>query len=250
MIDPIAFTIGSIQIKWYGVIMAAGFLFALWFSGKIAPQRNIKKDDVYDLFIFLIPSILIAARIFHIISEWSYYSNEPIKMLYIWQGGIAFHGAFIGAFLCIYIFCKIKKIKVYDMLDIIVVPTALGLAVGRIGNFINQEFYGKITNLPWGIFYDNVEGKRHPSQIYEAIKNFAIFLVLYNLYKIKRIRSGNIFWSFVFLYSLLRFFVEFYKDLPGLFLGLTWGQLWSIPLFFLSIIFLYLINKRKQNEQI
>ncbi|MFH1376707.1 MAG: prolipoprotein diacylglyceryl transferase [Candidatus Woesearchaeota archaeon] len=249
MIDPIAFTIAGISVRWYGIILAAGFLFSFWFSGKLAPQRNIKKEDIYDLFVYLIPAILIGARIFHIVSQWSYYSADPIKMLYIWQGGIAFHGGFIGAFLAIYIFCRARKIKTYDVLDILVIPLALGLSVGRIGNFINQEFYGKPTNLPWGIYFDNVEGKRHPSQIYETIKNFVIFLILYNLYKVRKIKSGNIFWSFVFLYSLFRFFVEFYKDLPDLFFGLTWGQLWSVPLFILSVVFLYFINRKKVKHE-
>jgi phosphatidylglycerol:prolipoprotein diacylglycerol transferase len=245
MIDPVAFQIGNISIRWYGIIMAAGFLFSLWLSLRLAPQRNIKKDDIYDLFIIVIPSIIIGARIFHVLSNWSYYSSDLVRVLYIWEGGIAFHGGLIGAFIATFIFCKKRGIKFYDMADILVIPAALGLAAGRIGNFINQEFYGKPTNLPWGIYFDNVEGKRHPSQIYESIKNLIIFIILYNLYKFKRIRSGNIFWSFIFLYSLLRFFVEFYKDLPPLAFGLTWGQLWSIPLFFISLIFLYRINKKR-----
>lgn len=246
MIDPVAIQIGSITIRWYGIIMSVGFLLALWISIKLAPIRSIKKEDIYDAFIILIPSILIGARIFHVISEWSYYSDNIIKILYIWQGGIAFHGGLLGGIIAASIFCKKKKIKFYDLADILAVPLALGLFLGRIGNFINQEFYGKPTDLPWGIYFDDVEGKRHPSQIYESIKNFIIFIVLLNLYKLKRIRSGNIFWIFVFLYSSFRFFVEFYKDLPPLFLGMTWGQLFSIPLFFLSLVFLYKINKKKK----
>ena len=121
---------------------------------------------------------------------------------------------------------------------------ALGLSIGRIGNFINQEFPGRFTTLPWGITYENIQGKRHPSQIYESIKNFIIFLILLNFYKIKNLKKGTIFWFFILLYSLFRFLVEFVKEQQLLFLNLTYGQLISIPLLILAVIMLTKIGKK------
>jgi len=244
MIDPIAFTIGNININWYGIIYALGFLIAIPISIKLGKQRNITKQQIYDYFIYLIPSSIIGARLLAVILNFHLYQDNLLKILYIWQGGMAFHGGLIGAAIGTYFFCKKHKVHFYDIADIISIPLALGLSLGRLGNFINQEFYGRLTNLPWGIHYDVVEGKRHASQIYESIKNFIIFIFLLNFYKLKKLKRGVIFWLFIFLYSLFRFFVEFYKDQPLIYLNLTYGQLISILLFILSTIMLRKIGKK------
>jgi phosphatidylglycerol---prolipoprotein diacylglyceryl transferase len=244
MINAIALTVGNISIRWYGIIYALGFLLALPISIKLAKQRNITKDQIYDYFIYLIPSSIIGARLLAVILNFHLYQNNVLKILFIWEGGMAFHGGLIGAAIGTYFFCKKHKIKFYDIADIIVIPAALGLALGRIGNLINQEFPGRLTDLPWGITYDNLQGKRHPSQIYESIKNLIIFFILLNFYKVKNLKRGTIFWMFIFLYSLFRFSVEFFKDQALILFNLTYGQLISIPLFIISIIFLKRISKK------
>jgi len=211
---------------------------------KLGKQKNITKQQIYDYFIYLIPPSIIGARLLAVILNFNLYQDNLLKIFYIWQGGMAFHGGLIGAIIGTYFFCKKHKVHFYDIADIISIPLALGLSLGRLGNFINQEFYGRLTNLPWGIHYDVVEGKRHPSQIYESIKNFIIFIFLLNFYKLKKLKKGVIFWLFIFLYSLFRFLVEFYKDQPLLYLNLTYGQIISIPLFILSIIILRKIGKK------
>ena len=235
MIDPIAFTIGTLQIHWYGIIFALGFLIAIPISIKLAKKRNITKQQIYDYFVYLIPSSIIGARLLAVILNFHLYQDNLLRVFYIWQGGMAFHGGLLGAIIGTYFFCKKYKIHFYDIADIIVIPLALGLSLGRIGNFLNQEFPGRITNVPWGIYYDNLEGLRHPSQIYESIKNFFIFIILLNFYKVKNIKRGVIFWMFIALYSLFRFIIEFFKD-QVIFSGLTYGQWISIPLFIISII--------------
>ncbi len=244
MINSVALTIGKLSINWYGIIFALSFLIAIPISVKLAKQRNITKQHIYDYFLYLIPSSVIGARLLAVILNFHLYQDNLLKILYIWEGGMAFHGGLIGAIIGTHFFCKKYKIHFYDIADVIVIPLALGIAVGRIGNFINQEFPGRPTNLPWGITYDNIQGKRHPSQIYESIKNFIIFLILLNFYKIKNLKKGTIFWFFIFLYSLFRFFVEFVKDQQLLFLNLTYGQLISIPLLILAIIMLTKIGKK------
>ena len=245
MIDPIIANIGPFTIKWYGVIMAFGYLAGLFIATKLAKYRNLKKTDIQDFLIYLIPTAIIGARIGHILSSLNYYLNNPLKMFAIWNGGLAFHGGFIAAiFMAIY-FCKKRDIKFYNLADVFVVPLAFGLIFGRFGNLINQELYGRITTLPWGISITGVEGKRHPSQIYEAIKNLIIFITTYNLIKIKSLPRGFVFWTFTLMYSILRFIVEFYRDWPPAYFNLTWAQIVSIPLIIISTT---MLTKLKDNK--
>jgi prolipoprotein diacylglyceryl transferase len=243
MINPIAFQFLGLEIRWYGIIMALGFILGLFISINLAKKRNISQETITDFFVYLIPASIIGARLLAVILNYNYYITKPLEIFAFWHGGMAFHGGLLGAVLAGIYFCKKRNIKFYEIADIIVIPLALGLALGRIGNFINQEFYGTLTNLPWGMYFDNVEGKRHPTQIYEAIKNLFIFIILIILYKVKKLKKGVIFWLFIFLYSLLRFLLEFTKDQIRYF-NLTYGQIISIPLFFLSIVMLYEIGKK------
>ena len=246
MIDPVAFSIFGLEIRWYGIIFALSFLMAIPISIKLGKQRNITKEQIYDFFTYFIPFSVIGARLMSVILHFNLYQDNLIKIFFIWEGGMAFHGGLIGAILGTYLFCKKYKVHFYDIADIIVIPVALGLTFGRLGNFINQEFYGRLTNMPWGIKYDVVEGKRHPSQIYESLKNLFIFFTLLNFYKIKKLKRGTIFWLFVLLYSTLRFIIEFFKDMPIYYFNLTYGQLISIPFFILSLLMLIKIAKTKR----
>lgn len=194
MIDPTIFQIGSIAIRWYGVIMAFGFILGLYISVHLAKQRKISKNTIVDYFIYLIPASIIGARLLAVILNYPIYLNDPLEIFALWHGGMAIHGGIIGAVLVTLYFCKKRDINFYDIADIIVIPLGLGLALGRIGNFINQEFIGKPTNLPWGVYFDNLPEKRHPSQIYEALKNLIIFTITLKLYifkKLKKVQSSG-----------------------------------------------------------
>jgi phosphatidylglycerol---prolipoprotein diacylglyceryl transferase len=242
--NPIAFQIGNLPIRWYGIFYAIGFLFAYLIVPKLAKSRNIRKIDIQNLFIYLIPFSIIGARLTYVLVNLNYYLKEPLEIFAIWNGGMAFHGGLIAAIILVLIYCKKKNIHFYDVADILVIPLALALALGRIGNFLNSEFYGPLTNLPWGAKFNGVEGKRHPTQIYESIKNLFIFFILISMHKIKEIKKGFIFWTFIFLYSFLRFFVEFLKITERYIFGLTWGQIISFPLIIISGIILYKLKKK------
>ncbi|MBI2671047.1 prolipoprotein diacylglyceryl transferase [Candidatus Woesearchaeota archaeon] len=244
MIDPIAFRIGSLEIRWYGIIFALAFFVGILMATRLARKRNISKDIIYDFAIWLIPSAVIGARIGHVLGNFNYYIKSPGEIIAIWHGGVALYGGILGAVIAAIIFCKKKNIDFYDLGDIFVVPLAFGTTFGRIGNFINQELYGKLTSLPWGVYFDGVTGKRHPTQIYEAIGNLAVFLILIFLWK-KNYKPGTIFWSYLVIYSFIRFFAEFLREGKIVFLGLTTMQLLTIPLFILSIYFIYSLNKLK-----
>ena len=229
--DPVLVEIGPFAIRYYGIIFALGIFFSFLAIRHLAKKRKLPLTgkDFDGLLLVGTVAVIVGARLGHVISSPGYYLSFPGQIIAVWNGGMAFHGGFIGLVIAGYLFAKKKKIPFYDLADIAVIPAALALAFGRIANFINGEFYGTPTNLPWGVKFQGVEGFRHPVQIYESIKNFAIFAVLWQL-RNRRLPKGTLFWLFVFLYGSMRFVLEFIKDVPDYVFGLTWGQLWSIPM--------------------
>ncbi|MEK6973717.1 MAG: prolipoprotein diacylglyceryl transferase [Nanoarchaeota archaeon] len=243
MINPVAFHIGSLEIRWYGIIFAMAFFIGILMAAKLARKKNISKETIYDFAVWLIPSSIIGARLGHVLGNIDYYSNNPAEIIAIWHGGVALFGGIFGAALAAILFCRKKKLNFFDLADIFVIPLAFGTIFGRIGNFINQELYGKITSLPWGIYFDNVAGRRHPTQIYEAIGNLIVFLALMFLWK-RNAKTGTVFFSYIALYSFIRFFAEFLRDGKIFALGLTLMQLIIIPVFIASAYYIYKINKK------
>lgn len=243
-LDPVAFSVGPFSIRWYGLIFAFGIFISFFILRHLARKRklNLSDRDFDELLVISVPSIIIGARLGSVISEFSHYASSPLEIFAIWNGGLAFHGGLAGLVLSGIIFSRRKKISFYSLADLAVIPIALALSLGRIANFINGEFYGTPTSLPWGVKFAGVDGFRHPVQLYESFKNFLIFAALW-LLRNKSLPPGFLFWLFIILYSGFRFITEFYKDLPALMLGFTWGQLWSIPLFILGVFMLFRLRK-------
>lgn len=246
-INPIALTFWHLQIRWYGILMSLSFLVG-YFILRFLMKENKIKADAEEYLIYLVIGILGGARLFEIAYEPYYYLSDPVKILYIWQGGLASHGGIIGGVLATYLFCRKYKLKFYALADIAVIPIALGAMFVRIGNFINGEIVGRMADVPWAVKFDGYPGLRHPSQLYEAFKNLVLFFVLWNIRKLEAIKSkpGILFWSFIGLYSLFRFFVEFFKEYQTLSPGyiLTMGQWLSMPLMILSALFIHKILKK------
>lgn len=239
-LNPVLLNLGPLQIRYYGIIFALGFLITYFLVKSLSKKKKLplKNSDVDSLMIYLIIGVVLGARLFEIIFyNPQYFFSNPLRMLAVWQGGLSFHGGLLGAFLATYIFCKKRKIKFLQLADILVIPASLALALGRIGNFINSELYGKITSLPWGVKFQNAEGFRHPSQIYESLKNFFIFFVLLHLNN-KKHKPGFLFAMFLILYSTLRFFIEFVREPEIIICSLTMGQLLSIPVFLIGLVML------------
>lgn len=235
--NPILFHIGPLEIRYYGILFALAFLIGYFILKKLAKEKSIEENLIDSYFIYLLIFMVIGARLFEVIFyEPLYYLADPIKIFYIWQGGLASHGAIIAAILVTYFFTKKHKMHFYDLADLVVIPCALGACFVRIGNFINGELVGKVTTLPTGIQFDNYEGLRHPVQLYEAFTNLIIFATLYNLRKLK-LKKGTLFWSFILIYSILRLIIDSFKDIP-VFAGLTIAQWASILLILISVFFL------------
>ncbi|MBI2649960.1 prolipoprotein diacylglyceryl transferase [Candidatus Woesearchaeota archaeon] len=257
-INPVLLELGPLQIRYYGLFYALGFVIAYFLIFYLAKRKElpITKDDVADFLVYLIIGVVSGARIAYVVFyNPIFYLQNPLEIIAVWHGGLSFHGGLIGAVAASYLFCKRKKIEFYDIADIVVIPVALALALGRIGNFINAELYGRITNLPWCIDYTKnrfieslPSGCRHPSQIYESMKNLAIFVVLWFI-KDKKMPKGFMFWSFVALYGLFRTTVEFFRapdeQIGFIFNYFTMGQLLSFPLFLLGLYMLFRLKRKK-----
>ncbi|MBI2100993.1 prolipoprotein diacylglyceryl transferase [Candidatus Woesearchaeota archaeon] len=258
-INPVLLELGPLQIRYYGLFYALGFIIAYFMISHLAKKKQlpITKDDAADFIVYAIIGVVLGARLAYVVFyNPVFYLQNPLEILAVWHGGLSFHGGLIGAIIAAFLFCKKKEIEFYDIADIAVVPVALALALGRIGNFINAELAGRITNAPWCIdysknkFVENLpSGCRHPSQIYESIKNFAIFSALW-LIRGKKLPKGFMFWAFVALYGLFRTIAEFFRtpdeQIGFIFNYFTMGQLLSFPLFLVGGYMLYELKKKEK----
>ena len=244
-IDPVLLTLGPFEIRYYGLFYVLGLVISYFLFSYLAKNRKIKlnKNDITDLFLYIIVGIVLGARIFYVfVYNFNYYLANPFEIIALWHGGLSFHGGLIGAVIAVFYFCKKKKFDFYEIADIAIIPVALGLALGRIGNFINSELYGRVSEVPWAVKFPNAEGFRHPSQLYESFKNLLIFFTLWAI-KDKKLPKGFLFWLFVVMYSTLRFLVEFFRapdEQIGFIIGfLTMGQILCIIMFLVGLGFMY-----------
>lgn len=254
-INPVLLEVGPLQVRYYGLFWAIGFVIAYFLIYYLAKKKELSltKDDVSDLLVYEIIGIVLGARLVYVLFyNLAFYIQSPLEIFALWHGGLSFHGGLFGAIFAGYIFCKKKKIEFYDLADIAVIPVALALALGRLGNLANAELYGRVTNVPWCVDYSknqfvDIQGCRHPSQIYASIKNLMIFAALW-LIKDKKLPKGFMFWSFVALYGLFRTIVEFFRQpdeqIGFLFNYFSMGQLLSFPLFLIGIFMLFRLKKK------
>ena len=221
-------------INIYGITFALAFIIGFIIIRKYFEYKKINKDLSYTILIYLIFGTLIGARLFTVIFySPEYFLLNRIEIFYIWQGGLSFHGGLIGILITGFIFCKKYKIDYLELADIASLPVILFLGIGKIANFINAELYGKLTNLPWCINFKDVEGCRHPVQIYEAIKNFAIFGFLAYL-RTKKPKKGILTLTLIFSYTLLRFFIDIFREYEKIYFGIGVGQYLNIITFLIS----------------
>ena len=250
-LDPILTSFGPITIRWYGIFLALGILLALLVYQQLARRNNIKLELIYDISTWLIMGGLIGARLGEVLFyNPSYYFSNPLEILLINHGGLSSHGMTIGLLITVLLYRKIKKIKIEQYLDLLVVPIPLLAACIRIGNYFNSEIIGKTTTLPWGVWFQHIDITqiyRHPSQIYEALIALEIFIVLYFLYNKKILNiQYSIFNLFLLLYFSTRFLIEFLKERQGIddLLILSMGQILSIP-FILWSIWWFVCHRKK-----
>lgn len=243
--NPVAFTIFGIDIMWYGVLISLGVLLGVIFALRECKRIGFKEDDLLDFLLIAIPSAIVGARAYYVIFSWDFYSKNPGEIINIRNGGLAIHGALIAGVIVGILFCKIRKINVLKLLDIVMPSVALGQAIGRWGNFINQEAHGGPTNLPWGIMVDGQ--KVHPTFLYESIIDFCIFLFLMWYRKNKKTTDGQVLGLYLILYSAGRFFVEGLRTDSLMFLGMRVAQLISLASVLAGVLLLVYINKKNNS---
>ena len=245
-VSPEIFSLGPVHVRWYGLMFAVGFLFGLQHGEKMFKHENLDPKWLESLFYYLIIATIVGARLGHVLFYgWDYYSQHPIEILYIWQGGLASHGGVLGIIIAMFIWSKyVSKRSILWVLDRVVVPSVFVAALIRFGNLMNSEIYGMPTTLPWGfIFERNHETvAKHPTQIYEALCYLATFgVMLYMYWKTKaKDYQGLIVGVFFVMVFTARFFIEFIKEVQESFensMSLDMGQWLSIP-FVLTGIFL------------
>lgn len=241
----IAFKIFGLPILWYGVLISIAMILAVLLIMRRAGSFKINKDKILDLTVAIIPISIIGARLYYVLFNLKYYHSFG-EIISIRNGGLAIHGGLIAGLLVILVYCKITKINTWDVLDLVVAPVALAQAIGRWGNFFNNEAFGSPTRLPWAV---NIGGDTyHPTFLYESIWCILIFLFLSYILKKPKFK-GQFVLLYCILYSFERFFVEWLR-IDSLMIGpFKQAQVLSLIVFILSII-LYIKKSKRPNQTI
>ena len=250
--DPVAFSIFSLEFRWYSLAYIAGILIG-WVYCKKKLIKDQKILDLFDDFItYAILGIIVGGRIGYVLFyNFEYFFNNPIEILFVWNGGMSFHGGLIGVIIASNLFSKLNKVNTFIFLDLVSLSAPIGIFFGRIANFINSELYGTPTEVPWSVKFIAVDDiNRHPSQLYEAFLEGVILFFMLRFISKKNFakKAGQISCLFLVLYSFFRIITEFFRTpdlhIGYLFFNLTLGQL--ISAVFLSIglaLYFYLKNE-------
>ncbi len=228
-IDPVLIKIGPLQVRWYGLMYLLGFLGAYLLIARQPKARSIGlvgahlQDLIFHLAIGLIVGARLGYVLFYQFSNLAEYFRNPLEILAIWHGGMSFHGGLLGALLAGYLFCHRKKSPFWAVADCVIVTAPVGLGLGRLGNFINGELFGRPSSVPWAmVFPEGGPLPRHPSQLYEAgLEGLVLFLILWKL-KDFDLKPGGMVCAFLAFYGVFRFVVEFFRE-PDPHLGLLLG---------------------------
>lgn len=226
------------QIRWYGLVYVLGFLLGGWFLLKARSRLGLSKDDVWDLLFYVVVGVVVGARLFEVFWHPAYYLGDLVNFVKVWQGGMSFHGGFVGVIVAVWLYSKRKKLDFWRIADILSLPAMLALAFGRVANFINGELWGRVFDGSWCVNFRNTGGGdvcRHPSTLYGAAKRFMVAGWLYCLYVRDGFTGGFLFWNFVLFEAVGRFIVDFYRE-DVLWWMLTIGQWFSLVMVVVAVI--------------
>ncbi len=225
-IDPILIELGPVRVGWYGLMYIFGFI-ASYLLVRYQMKRKdfgMNRVEVENLYFYLIIGLMAGARLGYVLFyDLKMYLSDPLEIFAIWHGGMSFHGGLIGVLIVGILFSLENRKSFWKISDLLIVTAPIGLGLGRIGNFINGELYGRVTQVPWGmIFPKGGPLPRHPSQLYEsALEGGVLFVILWFL-KDKKVPTGGLLAIFLFFYGGFRFFVEFFRE-PDAHLGFIFG---------------------------
>ena len=260
-IDPIAISIGPLAIRWYALAYIFGLLGGWFFISQLIrhPPYIMTRSQLSSFLSWAVISIIIGGRAGYVLFyNFSYYVQNPIEIFFVWQGGMSFHGGFIGIMIAIILFSRINNISLFYFSDLIASAAPIGLFFGRIANFINGELYGRTTDVPWAIVFPRGgSSPRHPSQLYEAaLEGIGLYLIILTLIIFTKARRspGLLMGVFLFGYGLSRIFIELFREPDnhiGFMIGSTTiGQWLSIPLVLAGIYFISCAKPKIEDNKI
>jgi phosphatidylglycerol:prolipoprotein diacylglycerol transferase len=253
-IDPVAIALGPVKVHWYGLAYLAGLGFAWWLAARRSsrPWSPVAREQVDDLIFFAALGIVLGGRFgYALFYGTDRLVEDPTWLLQVWQGGMSFHGGFLGVLFAMFLFARRRGIVFGDLMDFVAPLVPVGLALGRLGNFIGQELWGRATDVPWAMVFprDPLQLARHPSQLYQfALEGLLLFLIML-WYSSKPRPTWAVAGLFSLGYGCLRFFVEFFRE-PDQHLGfqalgwMTRGQLLCIPMVLLGIYLMTMAYRR------
>ncbi|GMQ90438.1 MAG: prolipoprotein diacylglyceryl transferase [Gammaproteobacteria bacterium] len=243
-IDPIAISIGPLAVHWYGLMYVVGFLAGWWIGAYRAgrPNSGWTKEEVSDLLVYAAVGVIVGGRLgYALFYNLPDYLANPLAIFQIWKGGMSFHGGFLGVIIAMWVFAWRTRRHWFTVTDFIAPLVAIGLGAGRLGNFINQELWGRVTDVPWGMVFRNAGAQpRHPSQLYEfMLEGVVLFLILW-FYSIKPRPMAAVSGLFLLGYGTFRFLVEFVREPDAQigFLAFSWvtmGQVLSFPMILFGV---------------
>ncbi|MBL4764985.1 MAG: prolipoprotein diacylglyceryl transferase [Colwellia sp.] len=259
IIDPIIFSIGPVALRWYGMMYLIGFLVAMFIANKAADKSGglWTRDQVSDLLFYSFLGVILGGRIGYVFFyQWDYFLADPLYLFQIWQGGMSFHGGLLGVATAVYIFARKTNKSFLTVGDFAVPLVPVGLGMGRLGNFINAELWGRETDVPWAMVFptDPLQVPRHPSQLYEFfLEGVVLFIILYVITRKPRslgLASG----TFLICYGVFRSIIEFFRE-PDAHLGLYFsfiskGQILSIPMILIGLFIIYWGYNQQQKAAI
>jgi len=255
-IDPVAIQLGPLAIHWYGLMYVAGFLLTWWLVRRQLIEcgawgTRIDGEHYEGLFTYLILGVILGGRIAYVLFyNFGYYLHHPIEIFYIWQGGMSFHGGMVGPLIAGWWYCRKHQLPFLLLADRFFIVAPLGLAFGRIGNFINGELWGRVTDVPWGMIFPQAgPDPRHPSQLYEmTLEGFVLFMLLW-FTRHRGWPEGMRVALFLCGYAVARIICESFRQpdaqLGFLFGGITMGMLLSSAMLLAGIVLALLLSKRE-----
>jgi len=254
-VDPVAFSIGPLIVRWYALAYLAGFLLGWKYCLRLVMNQGDKRpnaDDIDSFLTWAVIGVILGGRLGYVLFyNFEYYIDNPSNILKLWNGGMSFHGGMLGVLFAMFFYAKKHKINVFELSDIISAATPIGLFFGRIANFINGELYGRQTDMPWGVvFPTGGDIPRHPSQLYESyLEGLVLFLILFFLIKSPKRQVGMVTGVFLLGYGFFRALIEFARE-PDVQIGyiagfISMGQILSLPMIIGGIVIITFALKGK-----
>ncbi|MHB1158993.1 MAG: prolipoprotein diacylglyceryl transferase [Chloroflexota bacterium] len=251
-IDPVLFTVGSISIRWYGLMISLAIVAGVLLAIREAGRRGISEDDVVYVVLWAVPFALVGARLFHVVDAWQYYATYPLQILAIQEGGLAIYGGLMGGMVGGAVAARRRGLPLWKLMDVAAPSMILGQAIGRVACFLNGEHQGPPASLPWATSYVHPGSlapdslPRHPAQLYEMLYDLLLFgLLLLLRRRVKQ--EGVLFTLYAALYAFGRFWISALREDAAFFMGLKEAQVISIATFLLALpLALYLWRRESR----